>query len=109
MLAVARESGGPIGLVLLHLEGVRAREAEVRLGYMIAESAWGEGLASELVEGFVEWCRRAGVASIAGGVDRGNGASRRVLVKNGFVVNSETAGQDTEELVLQLLPQPPPG
>ena len=58
---------------------------EVRLGYLLAEDAWGQGYASELVEGFVRWCRQhPPIASIAGGVARDNVASVRVLTKNGF-------------------------
>lgn len=58
---------------------------EVRLGHLLSESAWGQGFASELVRGFVSWCRKqASISSIAGGVARENTPSKRVLEKNGF-------------------------
>ena len=60
-------------------------DREVRLGYLLAEDAWGQGIASELVSGFVGWCReQTSVSSIAGGVALDNPASRRVMQKNGF-------------------------
>ena len=58
---------------------------EVHLGYVLAESAWGQGLGSELVEGFVEWCRgERQIRSLIGGVAADNLASVRILEKNGF-------------------------
>ena len=58
---------------------------EVRLGYLLSEATWGKGIASELVNGFVSWCReRTWISSIAGGVALDNPASSRVLEKNGF-------------------------
>ena len=60
---------------------------DVHLGYLLSEATWGKGIASELVEGFVSWCRDQGcISSISGGVAHDNLASKRVLVKNGFQV-----------------------
>ena len=80
-------TGQPLGfLILLAADG----GADVRLGYVLAEHAWGRGLASELLEGFVGWCRtRPEIASLTGGVDRSNPASARVLQKSGFVAVEE--------------------
>lgn len=77
-----------VGFLFLNVEeGLDARSSDVLLGYLLAEEAWGEGLGSELVAGLVRWCEEAGfVASLAGGVDIENAASRRVLEKNGFKV-----------------------
>ena len=71
-------------MILFETEGESNAGIEVRLGYLLAETAWGSGLASELVCGFVDWCRRQEIASIVGGVGSENIASRRVLEKNGF-------------------------
>jgi RimJ/RimL family protein N-acetyltransferase len=61
-------------------DGNHARD--IRLGYLIAESASGLGLATEVVAGVAEWCREDGtVRSIIGGVDDRNGASAPVLHK----------------------------
>lgn len=52
---------------------------------MLAENTWGKGFASELIGGFVDWCRgKDNISSLAGGVEAGNAASRRVLEKSGF-------------------------
>lgn len=104
LLVVERSSGGPVGLMILYEEDPETEGVKVRLGYVLAESAWGRGLGSELVRGFVEWCRAAGVASIVGGVERENIPSRRVLEKNGFVRTPTTEGEATEEFELRLRP-----
>jgi RimJ/RimL family protein N-acetyltransferase len=105
LLAVERSSQLPAGLVILFEEcdhGVDG--AKVRLGYLLAESAWGKGMASELVRGFVGWCRKAGVSSIVGGVERDNAPSRRVLEKNGFVCDPGTEGAAEQLFELRLRP-----
>ena len=59
LLVVERSTKEPIGLVILiEVDSENANDGiEVRVGYLLAESAWGKGLATELVKGFVEWCR----------------------------------------------------
>lgn len=88
LLAVERSSARAVGIMLLFEEradpgGERGR-VDVRLGYLLGEGSWGRGFASELVAGFVAWCRDHEVASISGGVAAENAASERVLTKNGF-------------------------
>ena len=105
LLVVERSSRRPIGLVVLFEEDeARLGGPDIRLGYMLAESVWGRGFASELIRGFVGWCRRAGVVSIMAGVQRGNVASRRVLEKNGFVcvARDEDVGEQLFELRLRV-------
>ena len=77
-------SGAPLGLVLLFEQA----ENELRLGYMLAESSWGQGVASELIGGLVEWGERSGIRSITGGVAFDNPASSRVLEKSGFCLQA---------------------
>ena len=105
LLVVERSSRLPVGLVILFesdQEGVGG--SEIRLGYLLSESAWGRGLASELVQGFVDWCRDAGVASIVGGVERGNAPSRHVLEKSGFVCDTSTEGSPEQLFEIRLRP-----
>ena len=86
LLVVDRSNRQAVGLVIL-FESVAedGTGVDVRLGFILAEASWGRGLASELIEGFVRWCRtQSGVRSLAGGLEPGNAASRRVLEKNGF-------------------------
>lgn len=92
-----------VGLVILfESAGVNAGGAELRLGYLLAESAWGKGLATELLLGFVEWCKQNNVASVVGGVERKNIASRRVLEKGGFLRGASAGDDGKEELLYRL-------
>ena len=94
LLAVEKATGQPAGLVILfESELPEAGGSELRVGYLLAETYWGMGVATELVEGLVAWCRgQAEISSLAGGVERSNPASRRVLEKNGFSL----AGDDSD-------------
>lgn len=84
LIALDRRSRNPVGLVIL-FETAAESGAEVRLGYLLADSVWGKGFASELVAGFVAWCRACpAIASLASGVEHDHLASRRVLEKSGF-------------------------
>jgi RimJ/RimL family protein N-acetyltransferase len=77
-----------LGFVLL---GSLAAD-DVHIGYLLAERAWGQGYASELVQGLVAHLRRTGRGGRAiGGVSPDNVASAWVLIKAGFVPSSETA------------------
>ena len=87
LLVVDKLTQRAVGLMFLFemkAEGC-ADDRDVRLGYLLSEDSWGKGIASELVDGFVRWCREQGtISSIAGGVAPDNPASARVLDKNGF-------------------------
>ena len=72
-------------------------QTDVRLGYLLAEQAWGRGLASELVGGFVCWYEaNPAIRHLVAGVDQDNVASVRVLEKNGFVPSVRTDESGTE-------------
>ena len=102
LIVIERLTQRPLGLVIL--VETQAEEdnggKDVRLGYLISEDVWGQGIASELVKGFVGWCRKqASILSITGGVTSDNPASRRVLQKNGFqLVHSEDQGAQDEQI-----------
>jgi RimJ/RimL family protein N-acetyltransferase len=97
---LATEKGGGTPLALLFLAESESDDrgaAEVRLGYLVAEEAWGRGVATELVRGFVAWCRQTRpAATIAAGVDADNAPSARVLQKAGFERVVED-GDDVED------------
>ena len=86
LMVIEQSSHTLIGLLILFANSSGAGGREVRLGYLLAESAWGKGFATELVQGFVAWCKAAGGARIIAGVGHDNVASQRVLEKSGFVV-----------------------
>lgn len=99
LLAVEKASQKAIGIVIVFEAD---NDGNVRLGYLLDETAWGKGFASELVGGFVEWCRDHHIISITGGVERGNVASARVLEKCGFVAEP-TTGESDEQLFKMVL------
>ena len=87
MLVVEKASGQKIGLVLLSEMSSEKSGADVQVGYLLSEHAWGHGYASELVEGFVDWCRRQLEQFILfAGVGPDNPASNRVLEICGFEI-----------------------
>ena len=106
LLAADLNSDRVVGLLILH-ETVGPDDpdaVEIRLGYLLAESVWGQGHASELIAGFVAWCRgQPRLRSIVGGVAPDNIASARVLTKNGFVLTDDASpgGDQMYELVLR--------
>ena len=102
LLVVEKTSQLPIGLIILFETADGTDGSELRLGYMLAESAWGKGLASELIGGFVEWCQNNDVNSVTGGVERDNIASKRVLEKIGFVCEPSTEEAAEQLFVLQV-------
>ncbi|MDJ0976200.1 MAG: GNAT family N-acetyltransferase [Planctomycetota bacterium] len=102
LLVVDRAAQQPVGLLILFEEGTPDAR-HVRLGYVLAEPAWGRGLATELVAGFVAWCRALpDIASITGGVEAGNAASARVLEKNGFRMVARAEGDRPATFALSL-------
>lgn len=65
----------------------QSRFFDLRLGYLLTETVWGQGLGSELINGLVTWCQKSGeINSLTGGVEADNTASIRVLEKNGFIL-----------------------
>jgi len=70
--------------------------SEVRLGYLISEFFWGERFGTELIMGFVEWCKNDSYIKILyGGVERNNIASIKILEKNGFIRYNNLTAQNT--------------
>lgn len=99
LLVLDRPSKKPIGLMIMFESDEQQSGRSVRIGYVLAETAWGQGFATELLQGFIDWCRTVQISSIVGGVERDNVASQRVMEKNGFVVVPNTQGQ--EDLLYQ--------
>jgi ribosomal-protein-alanine N-acetyltransferase len=90
----------PVGLVILAEAPLGESAVDVRLGYVIAEGAWGRGLASEFLKGLSDWARsQPTVHTLTGGLDPANQASVRVLEKAGFTRISD---QDDSTATYQL-------
>lgn len=86
LLVIERSAGDAVGLIILYESpAVVDGRSEVRLGYLLAEQAWGSGIGSEMIEGLVRWCREhSTVARILAGVEPDNEASGRLLIRLGF-------------------------
>ena len=100
LLVIDRDSGQPVGLVILFEIPIDTSTVDVRIGYLFAEAAWGQGVATELVAGLADWARtQESVHTLTGSVASTSRASARVLVKNGF---EKTADNDDGEEIYQL-------
>lgn len=104
LLIVEKAFMKPLGLVILYDMAAEETLAELRLGYLLKESAWGKGIGSDLIYGLVDFCQNQQVSSITGGVAKDNLASKRVLEKNGFVCDPATSGEMEQMYTLQLRP-----
>ena len=79
LLVVDKLTKKPVGLMILSDPGAKESRAgiDVRIGYLLSEASWGRGLASELVKGFVSWCRaQPSISTLEGGVSADNAASK---------------------------------
>jgi [ribosomal protein S5]-alanine N-acetyltransferase len=103
LLVIERSERMPIGLAILFESMDKDTSGiELRFGYLLAEKAWGKGLATELLLGFVEWCKQNDIASVVGGVEHDNLASHRVLEKAGFICDARESEVGPDELLYRL-------
>ncbi len=85
LLVTESASREPAGILVLAEVPLLGSGIDLRIGYLIAETSWGQGLATELVSGLVGWARtQPRIRTLTGGVDPANLASVRVLEKCGF-------------------------
>lgn len=89
LLIIEKSTGSAIGFIILFGS---PDSKDLRLGYLLEEASWGKGYASELIGGFINWCRHHGIHRVTGGVEPDNFASIRVLEKNGFIRDQESHG-----------------
>ncbi|MBT6273522.1 MAG: GNAT family N-acetyltransferase [Chromatiales bacterium] len=69
LLVQEAETNEPIGLLIVSEDPSSPPERALRIGYPIAEAHWRKGYTTELVAGFVGWCRDADVTALRGGVE----------------------------------------
>ena len=91
-----------IGLVLIFVI-----EKEIKLGYLLKKDAWGNGYATEIVSAFVDYCKRDSkfkyiIQTVAGGVEKDNIASQKVLLKSGFKIDQQQSDDENLMFVLHL-------
>lgn len=92
---------------LLFLFGSNDSDAPTRhFGYLFAEQAWGQGYATELVQGLVDFLDHGDPLTLRAGVALGNPASAGVLTKSGFVPLPTPDGSETLQFQ-RVLPSAP--
>ena len=101
LLVVEARSANAIGIVILFESGSDQNGIDWRLGYILGEQFWGQGFATELLDGLVNMARLRNIKSIAGGVEKANIASRRVLEKCAFNLSAAVAESDEILYVLR--------
>lgn len=100
--APAGDTGRLVGVLILVDLSKDDDEAQFHLGYLLAEQHWGQGFASEMVQGLVEVMRQLGPLSVLGGVSVDNPASAKILTRAGFVKDADLSTPDTDMFVLSL-------
>lgn len=81
LVALARGGGKRVlGAAGLHYDAAGHASA----GYLLARSAWGQGLATEMLEAMVVWAGRLGLQEVQAQCHPANLASEKVLSKCGF-------------------------
>ncbi len=102
LLVDQRAKGITIGLVLLAPDPEHSKGTTLHIGYLLAESTWGKGVASELLIGLVDTLTNAGVTKLVGGNDKANPASARVLQKAGFRLLEAPKSADSTTYILDI-------
>jgi len=101
-LVQGRHSGSLLGLLILSVFDEDTAAVQLHIGYLLAEDAWGRGIATELVSAVVQHVPRGRNITVMGGVGADNPGSAKVLQKAGFVLNDALSTQDTDMFVLIL-------
>jgi RimJ/RimL family protein N-acetyltransferase len=91
LLAVEKETKKAIGFINFFRYGDRSQGDYFRIGYVVSKVKWGKGIATELVESFIHWCKENNISTVSAAVDPDNIASIRVLEKNNFLTKTTDA------------------
>jgi RimJ/RimL family protein N-acetyltransferase len=101
-LVKLQQSKTLIGLLILVNDQISGPTSKVHIGYLLSQSAWGKGFASELVSGLVIEARDHAPMTLIGGVAKGNKASAHILRKRGFSLHPELSNDDVEVCALNI-------
>lgn len=75
-----------IGFIFIHTNQL----GEAHIGYVLAKEYWNKGIATEVLESFIEFCNETKKwDNLLAGVHRDNEASIRLLEKLGFSIKEE--------------------
>ncbi|NOU61381.1 GNAT family N-acetyltransferase [Marinifilum caeruleilacunae] len=84
-----------IGFLFLYACVSEKQLIDMRFGYLLAESAWRKGFGTELIKGLLSWCEeQKNIRSLAGGVEKENIGSIKVMEKTGFTIAAESKASD---------------
>ena len=84
-VAMERRSGQPVASLVLRYAPVEGEEKSLELGYTLARSAWGQGLATEAARGIVSYALAEFESPrVVALIAPTNSASRAILVKSGL-------------------------
>jgi RimJ/RimL family protein N-acetyltransferase len=84
-----------IGFLFLYETPSDKQRIDLRIGYLLAKESWGQGIASEMIQGLLMHCKSGlNIRSILAGVNKENKASIRALEKCGFEL-TESESSDT--------------
>lgn len=87
-----------VGFIFLYESEADQNCYDLRFGYLLSEKVWGKGMATELIEDLIKWCKEASdIKSLSGGVECDNIGSIKVLEKTGFSVS--TADSHSKQVV----------
>lgn len=87
-------TGACIGFIFVYAGDKR----EAHIGYLLGEDYWGQGLASEVLTGFISHTQtHENWSKLIGGVDRSNLASSKLLSKLGFIAQPGSENQSDNE------------
>ncbi len=90
------ETTAIIGFIFLYEVNPAQEKENIRFGYLLRQEVWGQGFGTEVMQGFIAWCQQDGhMASIAGGVEKVNIGSIKVLEKTGFKPVPEEENETT--------------
>ncbi len=84
-----------VGLLIVYGYDQEMEGQSIRIGYIISQKYWGNGLASELIGALASKLSTVGnISSVMGGVVPSNIGSVKVLTKNGFHLLESISGTE---------------
>lgn len=91
-----RVDGDLLGLLILVEDTSPTPVPTLHIGYLFAQTAWGQGFATELLGGVLDVAKRYGPLCLMGGVAQSNPVSAHILRKLGFEKQPDLSTSDTE-------------
>jgi ribosomal-protein-alanine N-acetyltransferase len=94
-----------LGLLILAGSTDAKSVLEIRMGFLLAEDVWGKGIATELIQGFVAWCRNQPQdVRLMAGVEKENTNSASVLLKAEFGLAPDLSTEKADAFQLNIFP-----